>query len=215
METYQLHRRKPGSSRGFSLLEVMVAIFVLTVGLVSLSALATKTVTGTQNSRFSGLAANLASEKLEDLNRWPVTDPNVWVAAGSTAGSLTSDIQNSVTSPLDTETINYYDNVYIADTNVSTTDETGAVSETVFGMVNGTETYTTLTHNPAGTISSTSSTTAPAAIPNAISFHRRWVIERDQPVSGVERITVLVTVTNGYVQPPVSYQMSFVRAASK
>jgi type IV pilus modification protein PilV len=215
METFLSHRHKSGSSRGFTMVEVLVAILVLTVGLVSLSALATQTVTGTQNSRFAGLSANLASEKLEDLNRWPVTDPNVWVAAGSTAGSLSLDVQTSVTSPLDTETINYYDNVYISNTNVSSTDETGAVSETVFGMVNGTETYTTLTHNPNGTIGSSSSTTAPSAIPNSISFHRRWVIERDQPVSGVERVTVLVTLTNQYVQPPVSYQMSMIRAASK
>lgn len=214
METYPSHRRKFGS-RGFTMIEVLVAIIVLTVGLVALSALATQTVTGTQSSRFAGLAANLASEKLEDLNRWPVNDPNVWVAAGSTAGGLTSDVQTSVTSPLDTESINYYDNVYISNTNVSTSDESGAVSETVFGMVNGTETYTTLTHNPGGTITSTSTTSAPAAIPNAISFHRRWVIERDQPVTGVERITVLVTLSNQYVQPPVSYQMSLVRAASK
>ena len=69
------------------MVEVMVAILVLTVGLVALSSLATATLSGTESARFAGLAANLASEKLEDLNRWPYWDPNVYVASGSTAGS--------------------------------------------------------------------------------------------------------------------------------
>ena len=106
METYPLRLRKDLSARGFTMLEVMVAIFVMTVGLVALSALAAKTMSGTESSRFAGLAANLASEKLEDLNRWPYWDPNVYVAAGSTAGGLTSDVQASVTSGI-TETVNW------------------------------------------------------------------------------------------------------------
>lgn len=214
METYRFHRPEPGSSRGFTLIEVLVAILVLTIGLVSLSSLATQTLSATQNSRFAGLAATLASEKLEDLNRWPIGNPNVYVSSG-TAGSLTSNVQNTVTAPLDTELINYYDNVYITDNNVSSTNETGAVTETVLGLVGGVETYTTLTHNPSGILTTTESTTAPTAVPNAITFHRRWVIEANQPVAGVNRITVLVTLSNQYVKPGVSYQMSLVRAASQ
>ncbi len=188
------------------MIEVMVAMFVLTVGLVALSSLATQTLSGTESSRFAGLAANLASEKLDDLNRWPVADPNVWVASG-TAGALNSDVQSSVAAPIDTELVNYYDNVYIGDAN-------GAVTETVLGLNGATEQYTTLTHNPDGTLTVVTSTTAPTES-NVITFHRRWVIEMNQPVSGVERITVLVTLSNGFVQPPVSYQMSLVRAASQ
>jgi hypothetical protein len=37
------------------------------------------------------------------------------------------------------------------------------------------------------------------------------VIEQDQPVPGVRRITVLVTLMDQTVQPPVTYQMSMVR----
>lgn len=214
METYPSQRLEPDSSRGFTMVEVMVAILVLTVGLVALSSLATATLSGTENARFAGLAANLASEKLEDLNRWPYWDPNVYVASGSTAGSLTSDAQASVTSQGDTETVNYYDNVYISGSNTSASAQTGAVTETVLGLVNGTETYTTLTHNPSGMLSQTQSASQPAAIPNSVAFHRRWVIEMDQPVTGVKRITVLVTLTNQYIKPPVSYQMSMVRTAS-
>jgi hypothetical protein len=119
-----------------------------------------------------------------------------------------------VTSQGVTETVNYYDNVYISDSNTSASVQTGAITETVLGLVNGTETYTTLSHNPDGTLSQTQSTSPPAAIPNAIAFHRRWVIEMDQPVTGVKRLTVLVTLTNQFAKPPVSYQMSMVRTAS-
>ena len=43
------------------------------------------------------------------------------------------------------------------------------------------------------------------------AFKRRWIIEMDQPVTGVRRITVLVTLENQQVQPPVTFQMSMVR----
>jgi hypothetical protein len=48
-------------------------------------------------------------------------------------------------------------------------------------------------------------------VTGAIAFQRRWIIELNQPVTGVRRITVLVTCTNGFVQPPVTFQMSMVR----
>jgi prepilin-type N-terminal cleavage/methylation domain-containing protein len=206
METYPLQRRKSQFARGFTMLEVLVAIFVMTVGLVALSALAAKTMSGTENSRFAGVAANLASEKLEDLNRWPYWDPNVYVAPGNTAGSLTSDVQASVTSGI-TETVNYYDDVSVG-------NSSGAVTETVLGLVGGAEEYTTLTHNPDGTMTQTQTTAAPGAVSNAATFHRRWIIEMDQPVAGVKRVTVLVTLTNSAINPPVTFQMSMVRTAS-
>ncbi len=214
METYPSQRLEVDSSRGFTMIEVLVAILVLTVGLVALSSLATATLSGTESARFAGLAANSASEKPEDLNRWPYSDPNVYVASGSAAGNLTSDAQASVISQGVTETVNYYDNVYISDSNTSASVQTGAITETVLGLVNGAETYTTLTHNPNGMLSQTQSASPPAAIPDAITFTGRWVIEMDQPVTGVKRLTVLVTLTNQFVKPPVSYQMSMVRTAS-
>jgi hypothetical protein len=44
-----------------------------------------------------------------------------------------------------------------------------------------------------------------------MTFDRRWVIEQDKPVAGVRRITVLVTLRDLTVQPPVTFQMSMVR----
>ena len=47
--------------------------------------------------------------------------------------------------------------------------------------------------------------------PLGMSFDRRWVIEQNQPVAGVRRITVLVTLADKTLYPPVTFQMSMVR----
>jgi hypothetical protein len=44
-----------------------------------------------------------------------------------------------------------------------------------------------------------------------VTFHRRWIIEANQPVAGTRRVTVLVTLMDATVQPPVNFQMSLVR----
>jgi Tfp pilus assembly protein PilV len=184
--------------------EVLVSIVVLVVGLISLSSLAAKTLFGTQRSQFSGVAANLASEKLEDLNRWPSWDPNVYAASGATAGSLTTDTSASVTSNGITETIAYFDDVESSNANA-------AVSETVSQQIAGVTTFVTTSHKADGTTVVTSNPTAATSDVNVTAFHRRWIIEKDQPIMGVRRITVVVTLSNSYINPPVSFQTSMVR----
>src|ERR1700704_1107405 len=117
METYQFLPTPPsplarnrGLVAGFTLMEVLIAMFILTVGLTAMATLVAQSLSGTDSARYLGLATTLVSEKLEDLNRWPSADPHV--AAG---GSLTSD---SATGSLD-----YYDDVDLSNTN-------GYVSET-------------------------------------------------------------------------------------
>ena len=191
--------------RGFTLVETMVAMVVLSVGLVALGGLAAQSMNGTSRSRFLALAADLASEKLEDLSRWPTFDPNVYAAAGTTVGDLTSDTSATVTSGgIPAELVNYFDDVEIS-------DSSGAISETVSQVVAGTTSYKTTSHNPDGTITTSTSTSKTAADVGAIGFHRRWTIEMDQPVTSLRRITVLVTLENSYVSPPVSFQMTMVR----
>lgn len=197
------HRKAP--ARGFTLVEVLVAVIVFAVGLVTLGSLATMTLNGTAASRYRGMGTTFASEKLEDLNRWPTWDPHVCVAAGSTAGSLTSDVQAaSVTCNGITDTVDYYDDVAIS-------DSSGQVCETVSSIVSGSEVYTSTCHTPAGATTSTTSATSNAIDVGAVAFHRRWTIEQDQPITGVKRITVLVTLENGYMNPPISVQESLVR----
>ena len=192
-------------SRGFTLIEVLISVFVFAVGLVTLGSLATMTLNGTAASRYRGMATTFASEKLEDLNRWPTWDPHVCVASGSTAGSLTSDVQAaSVTCNGITSTVDYYDDVAIS-------DSTGAVCETVSSLSSGSQVYTSTCHTPAGATTISTSGTSNAIDVGAVSFHRRWTIEMDQPITSVKRVTVLVTLVNGYMNPPVSVQESAVR----
>jgi prepilin-type N-terminal cleavage/methylation domain-containing protein len=203
METSKLRNAVP--TRGFTLVEILVAMVVMSVGLVALSGLAAQTMTGTSRARFAALSADLATEKLEDLSRWPAFDPNIYAASGSTVGDLTSDQSANVTSGgIPSELVNYYDDVEISDGN-------GAISETVSQVVSGSTSYKTTSHNPDGTITTSSSNSKTAADVGAIGFHRRWTIEMDQPVTGLRRITVLVTLENSYLAAPVSYQMTMVR----
>jgi prepilin-type N-terminal cleavage/methylation domain-containing protein len=196
---------KEASERGFTLIETLVAMMVLSIGLVALCSLAAQSLSNTSRSRFAALSADLASEKLEDLSRWPSFDPNVYAVAGATVGSLSSDQSANVTSGgIPTELVNYYDDVEISDSQ-------GAISETVSQVIAGVTSYKTTSHNPDGTITTSTSTSSTAADVGAVAFHRRWTIEMDQPVTGLRRVTVLVTLSNSYVRPPVTYQMTMVR----
>lgn len=187
-------------SRGFSLIEVTVAVGILAVGLMAAAALITRTLQDTARSREMSLAALLASEKLEDLNRWPAADPHVAVAPGATAGSLAADTTANVVVGGTVTTIAYFDDIVEGQT-------PGFFSETVSGVdpVSGGVVYTTTTHAPDGTVTTSVSGAAPAGS----SFKRRWTIEGDQPVPGVRRVTVFVT--NQDPTRLVTFQMSTVR----
>jgi len=154
-------------------------------------------------------AATLASEKLEDLNRYPSGDPDVAVTSGTTAGSLTADTDASVTSNSVTDTVDYFDEVFMDPT-------AGSISETVATGTSPNYTYTTTTHNPNGTITTTSSSSLTADQTNAIQFERRWLITLNPVIggttmTGMRQITVLVTLKNGSVAPGVTVQMSLLR----
>jgi type IV pilus assembly protein PilV len=192
------------SERGFTLMEVVVSICILTVGMISCAAMFGKVWGGTSYSQYMTQAAILASEKLEDLNRYPASDPDVAVTSGTTAGSLSTNMESSVTSSGVTETVDYYDEVYYSMSG-------GSVAETVTSGTAPNYTYTTTTHQPNGTITVTSASSLPASTSETIAFLRQWVIELNQPVSGTRRITVLVTLQNASIQPPVTFQMSIVR----
>lgn len=198
METYESRHRR---SRGFTLIEAMVAAFVLAVGLLAGAALISEMLRSTDRSRYMAAAAVLASEKLEDLSRWPAGDPHVAVAGGAAAGSLTADVTATVATGGGNVTVNYFDEIAIS-------LDTGAFSVTVSGRdAGGGVTYTTTTHAPDGTVT----TTTGADPPEQVSFRRRWLIEGDQPVAGVRRVTVRVEMAGQTVRPPVEFEMSMVR----
>jgi prepilin-type N-terminal cleavage/methylation domain-containing protein len=189
METSRFSRGEPEA--GFSILEVLIAITVLAIGLSAMAALIAQSLAGTERARYMALATTLASEKLEDLNRWRSVDAHV--AAG---GSLTAD--NTV------GTLNYYDDIDLSNTN-------GQVSETV-ATSGG---YSSVIHKATGEVIPNSNTTAPSGS-GFVAFHRRWLVESDPTVNsitmtGSRRITVTVSLNNTSIRPAVSFQMSTVR----
>jgi len=206
--------RRPAREDGFTLFEVMVAIFVLTVGLVSVAALAGTMMTTGNRSKYLSLEASLASEKLEDLNHWSASATEVCVPTGSTSvGSLTSDVLQTTICPAGAQdSIAYYDDVNINFANSSSdcpSTTGGCFAETVASQSGGTTQYTTTYHSPDGRVPlPVTSTTAPSSM----TFHRRWIIEANSPVAGVRRMTVLVTLNSTNLHPNnASFQMSLVR----
>jgi prepilin-type N-terminal cleavage/methylation domain-containing protein len=204
---------------GFSLLEVMVALTVLTVGMLATALLSTSMMSGGERSKYMSLAASLASEKLEDLNRWSAHDPQVCVPTGSTTvGSLTADVSQTTTCPAGlSASVAYSDNINISlnanGTGANCPGATaGCLAETVSSVVAGSTVYTTTYHTPDGQVNVSTSATAPTTT----TFHRRWIIEQNPTVNGatvtgVRRVTVLVTLMDNSVQPGVTFQMSTVR----
>jgi Tfp pilus assembly protein PilV len=203
METYRLHLRIPNrlahnrgrSAGGFSLAEVLIAMFILTVGLTAMASLVAQSLGNTDRARYLGLATTLTSEKLEDLNRWPPSDTHV-----TAGGGLTADTASGA--------IDYYDDVDLSNT-------AGQVSETVASTTAGVTSYANVIHNATGYVDNGATTVAPSGS-GIIAFHRRWLIEADPVVNGVtltgsRRVTVLVTLSNLAVKPAVIFQMSMVR----
>ena len=102
------HQYSNGHPRGFTIMEVLVAAFILVVGLATVAAFIGNAIGSTARSEYMNQAATLASEKLEDLNRSPAKynvntgldsgDPHVIVTNGVSAGSLTADVVQNVTA---------------------------------------------------------------------------------------------------------------------
>jgi prepilin-type N-terminal cleavage/methylation domain-containing protein len=195
-------------SGGFTLIETMIAMFIFAVGILSLAALMTAVNLNTDRSRYTSTATLLATEKLEDLNRYPAQSTSTAVSAG---GSITGDV------------IGYYDNVQVQSDN-------GTITEITYNADLGC--YDTFTHSIGttsvpGTATDTGTSpcisTAPAALSNALNFHRRWLVENPITLpSGtsvdVHRITVWISLwapgansAMNFQGQPITFQLSTVR----
>src|SRR5205807_6553738 len=179
METSMSHR-KAGRASGFTLIETMVAITILAIGMLGVAALMGQMSGSSSQSGYMSEESVLASEKLEDLNRLPPDDPAI-DASGGSAGSLTTDSSQSVTVGAVTQNVDYFDMVQISSGNGSIVETTTASNGS------GGTNYTTTIHSPDGQIQTTTTTTAPGSS-DMLTFRRRWVIEKDVPISGVRRI---------------------------
>jgi type II secretory pathway pseudopilin PulG len=195
---------------GFTLVEVTIASLIMTIALLAAGLLAAQMTVGSLHSKDMSSAAVLASEKIEDINRWDGDDPQICVPTGNTSvGSLTADVSQTTTCFQGASaSVNYFDDVYPNLANGSAacgTTSSGCFAETISSISAGNTVYTTTVHSPNGIVQTTSS----ASPPTGTTFHRRWVVEANTPVTGVRRVTVLVTLVPS--NPPMTFQTSIVR----
>jgi type IV pilus modification protein PilV len=189
---------------GFTILEVLVAVLVLTFGVLSVAAVIGGAVKNSGRSQYMSTAAMLATEKLEDLSRLPATDLALQMPSGAvnnTAGSLTTPTTNVTIGSCN---VDYTDTVYVSVLNGQFSEITSAP---------GNQNYIILTHLANGTVMVVGPTTAPNITSDMVKFTRLWTVERDPTIngatmSGVNRITVLAKVDGAI---PVSYQASMLK----
>jgi type IV pilus modification protein PilV len=191
--------------KGFTLPEVLVAITVLAIGLLSVAAMVTSTVALGSRAEYMNMANVLASEKLDGLNKLPSTDPNM--ACTTVCGSLAGGASCGSSIYCDQVTVN---------------QTGGADYETQTQIVNGSAVTTTIVHTAAGCVGTPAACGVAAPAGTGSTFTRRWMITYQPSISavgggpavanGTKRVTVLVTynpsIGNGN---PVSFQISMVR----
>ncbi len=192
--------------RGFTLIEVLVSIGVLSVGLLSVAALIGSTMKSGTTARYMNMANILASEKLDGLNKWPSSDPNV-AAGGALNGSAICAAGDA-----------YCDQVTVS-------ESSGADYETQTQIVNGNPVTTTIVHTNTGCVDTPANCGVASPAGGGSTFTRRWLITTPVtvtsasgasktvtgPNSGPRRVTVVVILSDQTVQPPISFQMSMVR----
>ena len=197
-----------GRSAGFTLIEVLVSMAVLTIGLIGMAAMVCSTMVFGTNAKYRNMANVLASEKLDNLNKWPSTDPNV-AAGGSLAGPSTCAAGDT-----------YCDQVTVSETSGA---DYITQTQIVFDPVTNTSNpvTTTIVHTSAGCVDTPANCGVPNPTNASSTFTRRWQITANpvitdaagnpKTVTGARRITVVVFLVNNISKQPVSFQMSMVR----
>jgi len=92
-----LHRtsargRRPGSRRGFSLIEVMIALVVFAIGVLSLGLVVPLATRKVERAGQQTRASSLAAQQAEQLLMTPFGDPTLTVGTHTNAGNPVSGI---------------------------------------------------------------------------------------------------------------------------
>lgn len=183
--------------RGFSILELMIALFVLLFGFFAMANLiATSVVVNRSSNQLTSLT-QLASEKLEELRSLDTTDPQVYPAVLSggpgapvVGGSLTGEVTDTVNVGGVNSVVSYFDVVYA-------NQRDGSITRTA-GPNDDTRNYKSEKTGLDGTTIGTTS----GAEPTQVSYRRRWTIESNTPINGATQITVEVAVKTNKLSDP-------------
>lgn len=205
MSQRQSYTSKTKRAEGLTLLEVMVSITILSIGLLAVALLVSSTMQSGTQARYMNMANVLASEKLDNLNKYPSTDPNV--ACAGTCGALTGPATCAAGD-------DYCDQVTV-------NEATGANYETQTQVVNNTPQTTTIVHTAIGCVDTPTNCGVAPPAGGGSSFTRRWQITANPTITavaggtttitGARRVTVRVNVNGQSGASAVSFQISMVR----
>jgi len=186
------------------MLEVAVSTAILAIGLLGIAVLITNLLTMGSTSRYMAMANVLASEKLDNLNKWPSNSLNV-----QPGGALTGPSTCAA------------GDIYCDQVTVSETSGADYETQTQYND-DGTVTSTTLVHTSAGCVNTPAVCGVAQPAAGASTFTRRWLITTNpvvtpvgggagQTITGARRVSVVVFMTTQMQRNPVSFQLSMVR----
>jgi Tfp pilus assembly protein PilV len=185
------------------MVEVVVAITILTIGVMGMAFLMASTAVLGTTSRYTNMANVLASEKLDSLNKYPSTDPNV-APGGALTGSATCGTTDIY---CDTVTVN---------------ESSGADYETQTQVnTDGTTQTTTIVHASTGCVDTPTNCGVAGPPAGGSTFTRRWLITLNptvtstggstETITGYRKVSVVVSQNGATDGHPVTFQMSMVR----
>jgi Tfp pilus assembly protein PilV len=208
------------------LIEVLVSLGILAVGLLGVAGLISSMLASGTQARYMNVANVLASEQLDNLNKWPSTDQNVCdstacadatnspYCSATSCGTLAGSGACTAGDP-------YCDQVTVSETSGADYEtQTQVVTDPVTGT--STNQTTTIVHTNAGCVGTPTACGVPNPSAGGLTFTRRWLITTDPTivsssgtpatVTGARRVTVVVSLVNeSNSQNPVTFQMSMVR----
>ena len=173
------HRRMSAPARGFSLIEVLVALLVISIGLLGIAKMQGLALSNTNGGRMRALAAIEAASLVATIQ----AERNYW-------GNITGNLTITVTGT--------------PGVNVSTPGSTAVASSdtTQTGSVTCTISSTTTISTCTGSVSCTS-TAAPCTAQKMAAYDLQQWAGRLQQVLGSDFASITCTVTN----PPVSCEI--------
>ena len=77
------------NTRGFTLIEVMIAMMVLTIGILGMMTMQTSAITGNYKASTMTIASNIASRQIETLRNAPFVSNNVNACPANTPCTAT------------------------------------------------------------------------------------------------------------------------------
>lgn len=97
MQNYSFNRKTEAPQRGFSLIEVLISIIVMTFGLLGISGLMMKGVSNSTGSELASRASQSASEIMDAMRANPANASAYQINFGTNPNTLTG------TTPADTD----------------------------------------------------------------------------------------------------------------